>query len=274
MSSELVKHETAFGTIGAWFNDPRVRNQIAAAVPKDMSPQRIARVALSVIKDNAKLQECSVDSLIGVLMLCAQTGLEPGPVGHCAIIPRKIAGKMTACWQPMYKGLVHLAWRSEMISGLVCEVVYERDTIDVDLGRQPPISHRPLLTGDRGRRIGAYAQLTTTSGGAVARYMSFEEIEKIRKQYSKDGRDSAAWVTEWDEMACKTVLKRTMKRAPSSTEAKVAIGRDDEAETGKWGRIEIEVNPVADEPKKQCDYAPDGRRCALELGHDGDHVPE
>ncbi len=58
-----------------------------------------------------------------------------------------------------------------------------------------------------------------------------EEIEKVRKR-SKAASDGP-WVTDWDEMAKKTVIKRHAKLAPLSVEFQRAVALEDRANLGE-----------------------------------------
>ena len=63
------------------------KEQFAMALPKHISTDRFTRVALTAVRQNPKLQECSVPSLLGVFMTLAQLGLEPGVLGQAYILP-------------------------------------------------------------------------------------------------------------------------------------------------------------------------------------------
>lgn len=67
------------------------KDQFAAALPKHLSSERFTRIAITCVRQNPKLAECSVPSLLGSLMTVAQLGLEPGVLGQCYLIPFKNA---------------------------------------------------------------------------------------------------------------------------------------------------------------------------------------
>lgn len=236
-SKELTPLDNKVMTIGRYLQTPAFQKQLGMAMPFG-EPSRMARMVLNEVRKNPKLADCSIESLLGVAMACAQTGLEPGPTGLAYVIPY---GR-DAHFQLGYKGTLNLSWRSEGIIGVASEVVKENDPLfEWDEGSDAVVRFQRLLSGERGVPIAVFAAIKTKGGGNIVRVMSVEEIEKHRKQYSKDTRDDAAWVTAWDEQACKTVLKKALKRAPVSTEVMRAMEWDGLAEAGKPQRLEMEV---------------------------------
>lgn len=143
-------------------------------------------------------------------MTSAQLGLEPGPLGEAYLVPfgRKvtfIAG---------YRGLIKLAWQSGQVRTISAHVVREGDEFSFSYGLNPDLHHRPALR-DRGVAVAAYAAATLTNGGSAFEVMALDEVERVRgrSQSSKAG----PWVTDWDEMARKTPLRRLAKWLPLST---------------------------------------------------------
>ena len=47
------------------------------AVPKGFDGERFARVCKTIVRENPALQQCSIQSLLGSMMVSAQLGLEP-----------------------------------------------------------------------------------------------------------------------------------------------------------------------------------------------------
>lgn len=237
-SKQLTTLDNRVNTIGRYINTPAFRDQIQLALPQGHEAGRFARLILNEVRRNPKLADCTVESLLGVAMACAQTGLEPGPTGLCYIIKY---GK-EATYQLGYKGMLNLCWNSAGIVGVASEVVREKDPVfEYDEGSDAYVKFQRRLDGERGEPIAVFAALKTVGGGNIIRVMTTEEIEKHRKQYSKDTRDDAAWVTAWDEQACKTVLKKAAKRAPVSTETQRAMQWDGLAEAGKPQKLETEI---------------------------------
>src|SRR5438093_523271 len=92
-----------------------MRPQIALALPAHLKPERMARIALTLVRRTPDLALCSAPSFMGALMTCAQLGVEPGPLGYAWIIPRQVKddGKPTGEWEATfqlgYKGVIYLA---------------------------------------------------------------------------------------------------------------------------------------------------------------------
>jgi recombination protein RecT len=237
-SKQLTTLDQRVSTIGRYINTDAFQRQLQLALPHGAAAPRFARLVLNEVRRNPKLAECTIESLLGVAMACAQTGLEPGPQGLCYIIPYK----REATYQLGYKGMLNLAWRSEGIIGVASEVGRENDPVfEFDEGSSAFVRFQRLLRGERGNRVAAFAALTTKGGGTITRVMTYDEIEDHRRQYSKDKRDESAWATAWDEQACKTVLKKCAKRAPVSTETHQAMEWDGLAESGKPQQLGTQI---------------------------------
>lgn len=243
--SQLTTVQENYKTVAGVLQSPAMLKQLQLACTKSVTAERLARVALTLMKQNDKLAECSWSSIAGALMQCAQLGLEPGPLGLAYIIPYR----KEAQFQIGYRGLLALIWRSELVSSVQSEVVREKDYFDYSYGTPPHLKHIPA-PGNRGAVTHVYCVIGVKSGGWIPRVMTFDEIEAHRKQYSQTSRSDAPWVTAWDEQACKTVIKRTAKRAPVSSETQAAIGLDDQADVGIAQKLDaaIEVTDVTDTP--------------------------
>jgi recombination protein RecT len=226
-------------TIQQWLNTPKFVAQMDAALPfGTLNGTRVARLIYSEIVRNDKLADCTIASICGVAMACAQTGLEPGPTAQCWIVP--YAGEAT--FQLSYRGLLTLAQNSDRIIGVAAGVVHEKDPVwEWDEGSDAHVRFQRSLGEERGEPIAAFASLKTSGGGNIVRVMSHAEVETHRKRFSKDKRDMAAWSTDWDEMAMKTVLKKACKWAPVSTETSRAMEWDGLAEAGKPQKLDAEV---------------------------------
>lgn len=209
-------------TISQWIE--AMKPEIEKALPNVITVDRFARMALTAVRINPKLAQCTPVSLMAALMQSAQLGLEPNtPLGQAYLIPY---GNQ-AQFQIGYKGMIDLAHRSNQFKSIYAHEVHENDEFDYQYGLNQDLKHKPAPK-ERGNVIGYYAVYHLLNGGYGFLYMSKEEILEHSQKYSpavKQGWKSP-WETEFDEMAKKTVLKRALKYAPVSVEFTREISQD------------------------------------------------
>ncbi|MFN3771603.1 MAG: recombinase RecT, partial [Ectopseudomonas guguanensis] len=92
------------------------------------------------------------------------------------------------------------------------------------------LSHRPAEDGSEGDITHVYAVARLKDGGRQFEVMSKAQVEAVRAQ-SKAGK-SGPWVSHWEEMAKKTVIRRLFKYLPVSVEIQRAVTLDEAAEAG------------------------------------------
>lgn len=220
MSNELVKQESIQSLL------KKMEPQMALCLPKHLSPSRLARIALTCLRQNPKLQQCDPTTFIASIMQAAQLGLEPGVLGQCYLIPYG-----NECqFMPGYRGLIDLARRSGNIVSIVARVVYENDLFNYEYGLQEKLEHKPALD-NKGKIIAFYAVAILKDGGHQFEIMSKNEVDKIRDTYSK-AKNKGPWVDNYEEMAKKTLIRRLFKWLPSSPEMQKAAMLDELQEAG------------------------------------------
>lgn len=242
-------------TIAAYLK--KMGPEIEKALPSHMNPDRMARIALTTIRTNPKLLEASIPSLLGAVMQAAQLGLEPGLIGHCYLVPFRNGktGQTDVQFIIGYKGMIDLARRSGQIENIYAHAVYSNDEFDYELGLEPKLKHKPYMEGDRGEFIGAYAVAHFKDGGYQFEFMPKSEIEK-RRQRSKAAKNGP-WVTDFEEMAKKTVIRHMWKYLPISIEIQQQAMQDEvvrkditsEPEYIEMDHLAIEEQPA--EPQEQ-----------------------
>lgn len=200
------------------------KQEIARVLPRHVTPERMARVALTALRRVPKLAQCSQESFFKAMMDCSQWGLEPdGRRAH--LIPYGKECQLIID----YKGLVELVMRTGKVASIHADVVCENDDFDYDRGEVK--RHRIDFRMDRGEPYAAYCIVRLADCGEKCEVMSRHEIEGIRKR-SKAGR-SGPWVTDWSEMAKKTVFRRCSKWLPMDAEIRDAFEGDDEVLTAR-----------------------------------------
>lgn len=222
-----------------------MRPQIARALPRHMDPDRLARVAMTVLRQTPQLGQCTPESFLGALMTCAQLGLEPGPLGHAYLVPygREVT------FIPGYRGLVELARRSGQVQSVQARIVRDGDEFDYEFGLEPKLYHRPTADADK-PVTHAYAVLRLKDGGVDFDVMTRAEIDAIRKR-SRTG-DRGPWATDYAEMAKKTVLRRLLKTAPMSIEYQQAVAQEERVRT-RIDLDDLDVTPPISEELEAVD---------------------
>lgn len=181
-------------------------------LPQHLSAERMFRVAMACIRTTPKLQQCSPTSLVSALMVASELGLEPGGArGLLYLVPYgTVATPIVG-----YRGLIQLARNSGDLANVEARVVYERDKFEVEFGLEPKLLHKPALS-DPGKERAVYAIATMKDGSKQIEVMSVAEVDAIRAR-SRSG-NNGPWVTDYGEMAKKTVVRRLMKYLPLSSE--------------------------------------------------------
>jgi recombination protein RecT len=232
-------------TIAGLLTDPKIKAQMALALPKHVTADRLARIALTEVRKVPKLAQCDQTSFLGAIMQCCALGLEPGgALGHCYLIPfeNKRQNRTEVQFIVGYRGMIDLARRSGQILSIEARAVYAQDHFEVELGLDSKIFHRPdWNASNRGALTFVYAVAKLKDGGVQFVVMSRAEIEAIRdksqgysvaKRYARDGVINSPWATNFEEMAKKTVVRRLFKYLPVSIEIQRAVGMDEQADAG------------------------------------------
>lgn len=238
-----------------------MKPQLAAALPKHLSADRMARIALTCYRNTPKLAECDPTSVIAAVVQCAQLGLEPGLMGQAYLIPFKKSWKVGNQWHsrmecqfmPGYRGLVTLARRGGEITSLNAELVYENDEFELSLGVDQKLTHKPKLEGDRGAIKLVYAVAKFKDGGYHFDWMTMDAVQKIRERNDKKNtRNGEARETPWDtdeaEMIKKTMIRRITKMLPMSVELAQAVAVADAVDMGKHAILDGDFVNVSELP--------------------------
>lgn len=197
--------------------------QFATALPKHINTDRFVRIAITTIRQNPKLAQCSQESLLGALMISAQLGLEPGELGQCYLIPY---GRECQ-FQIGYKGMIELLRRSGQLKDIYAYSVYENDEFEIIYGLHRDLKHKPNLQ-DRGNFIGCYCVAVLKDDVIAFEYMTKKEIEAHGKKFSKT-YGNGPWKTDFEAMAHKTVVKKLLKWLPVSVEFLEMAAKDEKS---------------------------------------------
>ena len=202
----------------------RFKGQIAQALPRHLTPERMIAMATNLITQNPKLAECSLPSLVGAVMQSSILGFQPvQALGECYFVP--YGGQIQ--FQIGYKGFIRLAQRSGELTDIYAEIVREGDVIEYELGLHRKLVHKPVL-GNTGRILYSYAVAHYKSGGYSFVLLTADEIEKLRKRNtSQKGSTSGAWATDYEAMAKAKAIKQLAKYLPLSVDIMNAVETDE-----------------------------------------------
>jgi recombination protein RecT len=252
----------------------RLRPELTRALPKHMDGDRMARLALTVLRQTPKLGQCSPQSFAGALLTAAALGLEPGVNGEAYLVPYEVRkgprrGQVDCQLILGYQGLAKLFWQNPLARHLDAQAVYERDDFDYAYGLEPMLRHRPA-TGDRGKVVAYYAVAALASGGSAFVVLSPEDVKALRQGKvgpSGDIADPMRW------MERKTALRQLLKILPRSATLAAALNADERTGTELHARkahenlAELGTEPLAELPPAGVD---------LDTGeiHEGELLPE
>jgi recombination protein RecT len=207
--------------------------RIQAVIGNNMSGERLYQLCVSTINKEPKLAECSPESVLSCFMKCSALGLEPSAVdglGRAYILPygNRRNGSVEATFILGYKGIIDLARRSGQIKSLHAQAVYQGDEFDTwedETGQHfrfhqaRDVEHSEQTLTD----VFVNAQLMT--GGFVFEHMTKSEVDQIRRR--SKASNNGPWVSDYEAMAKKTVIRRVFPYLPVSVNAASAVGADE-----------------------------------------------
>jgi recombination protein RecT len=210
----------------------------------------VLRHYLTAIRYDAKLLDCTTESLAAACLLSAQLRLEPGPLGHVYFVP---FGK-ECVWLLGYTGIAELAHRSGRVGDLVSEVVWDVDEYappSRENGRLRYL-HRPGPVDRRAERRGVLVTWQEKSGGKWfprALDVPTSRIDAAMKASPTAKRKLGPWFgepTEVDAMWRKTGIRTARPFLLLSAEAGYGFNMDN-AVLADVGVSELgDAEPVVD----------------------------
>jgi len=231
-SDSRVETASPKKTFQSLVESDKFKGQLAAALPKHLTPDRFIRVLLTATMKAPLLLQCTQESMFKGILDAAAAGVEiDGRRAH--LIPFK--NTRANCYEAQlivdFKGIAELIMRSGVVSSIHADIVCENDLFEVDRGEVT--KHVIDYKKDRGAMYAAYARIVMKDGGAKCEVMSKRDIDRIRSMSRAGG--SGPWVQHYDEMAKKTVFRRASKWVPLSPEILNVV--EDDA-------IDIETSPI------------------------------
>lgn len=212
-------------------------DRIAAVMPREMNEQRLYQMFVSAINREPKLAECTVESVLSCFMRCTSLGLEPSNVnglGMAYILPygnkNYRTGQKEATLIIGYKGMLTLARRSGDLQSIHAQAVYEGDEFEYwedEHGQHFKFRANRNAEHDPSKLTDVYVNAQLTNGGFVFEHMTRAEVDAIMRRSPSASAKSTPWKTDYEAMALKTVIRRSFRYLPVSTEAQHAVTADE-----------------------------------------------
>lgn len=214
-------------TLKQWIS--KMSDQIKCALPANITPERMMRIAMTAISKDVKLSQSTPESFLGALLTSAQLGLECNtPLGQAYLIPFWNSTKQCqeTQFQLGYQGLLDLCYRTGQYKTIQARIVYEGDEFEYSYGLEEKLIHISHESSDKPIYVYAYYQLV--NGAKAYEVMSWDSVMAHAKKYSKSVQKgyTSPWTTDPESMAKKTLLKRVLKYAPKTVEVAEAIAGD------------------------------------------------
>lgn len=186
-------------------------------------------------------------SLRNAVANVAAIGISLNPASKQAyLVPRK----GVICLDISYMGMMHLAQVSGAIEWGQARIVRQNDLFELNaINEAPTHKYSPFDSKEkRGEIVGAYVVVKACTGDYLTHTMSIEDINAIknRSESVKAGK-SSPWLTDFEEMAKKTVVKQAHKYWPRRERLDTAIHYMDTE--GGEGIVEKDVTPSYDHAK-------------------------
>lgn len=253
----------------AYLTQDAVKNNINQVVGGKNGQKFISSV-VSAVQANPQLQECTNSSILSAALLGSSLNLTPSPqLGQFFFVPykNKKAGVTEAQFQIGYKGLIQLAIRSGYYKKLNVLSIKEGELVRFDpLDEEIEVQ---LIDDEDAREkaptIGYYATFTYSNGFKKAIYWSRQKMQSHAEKYSqgyqkdlKNGTSFTFWSKNFDDMACKTMLRHLISRwGIMSTELQTAFESDMAVihEDGTKSFVDTEEAPALAAPEEAATLA-------------------
>lgn len=212
----------------------RLKPQMALALPKHLTADRMARLAMTAFSSSAQLQGCEAKSIAASIMTAGQLGLEPGINGAGFLVPY---GR-TCTFVPGWKGLVDLVSRSGRGTVFTGVIFKDQEYTYTDGARRDLVIHNETDLDDPEDITHAYAiGWVKDATMPIIELWRVTKIKKHRDKYNKVGTKHYSY-RDWEMYARKVPLLQVLKYMPCSIEVSNAIAVSNAAESGRGATIE------------------------------------
>lgn len=242
--NEVATKETFSTALSAELNANR------AALPQNFNIDRYVQNAIALLNGNETLQEFAkkygTTQIKAGLMRGAYQGLD-AMQQELYLVPYG----STLNYMPSFKGMSKMAKRYSIrpVKDIYAKVVRAGDTFEEVIADGVPSINYKAVPFNNSEIVGVFAVCLFEDGGLLYETMSREDVENCRK--SSKAKNSPAWSQFWDQMACKTVIRRLCKNIELDMDADSKeffdAGTEIETNVVEVSRREIEENANTEE---------------------------
>lgn len=230
----------------------KLKPQLEKALPKHMTADRMARLALTAFSTSGQLQRCTPKSIAASIMVAGQLGLEPGVNGAGFLIPYKD----TCTFVPGWKGLVDLVSRSGRGTVFTGVIFRDQKYTFTDGARRDLVIHNETSLEAPEDITHAYAVgWVKDAEMPIIELWRVEKIARHRDRYNKIGAKHYSF-RDWEMYCRKVPLLQVLKYMPCSVEVVNAIAVSHASEAGRAATIEDGIVIDLDSERVDDDHQP------------------
>ena len=212
----------------------KLKPQMALALPKHLTADRMARLALTAFSTSEALQRCTTKSIAASIMTAGQLGLEPGVNGAGFLVPYGT----TCTFVPGWKGLVDLVSRSGRGTVFTGVIFKDQEYTFIDGAKRDLIIHNETDLDDPEDITHAYAiGWVKDATMPIIELWRVSKIKKHRDKYNKQGVKHYSF-RDWEMYCRKIPLLQVIKYMPCSIEVANAVALSEAADRGRGATIE------------------------------------
>lgn len=184
--------------------------QIGALLPADITVPQFRSALWLELTERTATRDCSLQSIKTCAIKAATYGLLPGR--DCHFLPFTVKGQKQATFVENYFGVLLMLDRTGKVRDAFAHPVYGGDVFVCNhlAGVYDHIPGYTMMPPQaQGKLRFFYACILLTGGDKHVEPMTLDEIDAVRRR--SPAAEAGPWVTDYIEMAKKTVLRRASK---------------------------------------------------------------
>ena len=230
-------------SLQALMGNAGVMAKLNSVLGNEKKAAAFASSVISVANGNSLLRNANPMTVLGSAMVAATLDLSVVPtLGMAYIVPYKGQASFQLGW----KGLVELAMRSGQYKNIIVESVHESELVKKNKFTGDYEFDEDAKTSDN--VIGYMANFQLTNGFSKTIYWTIDEVKAHATKFSQAyrGGRNTPWITDFDAMAKKTVLKSLLSKfGPKSLQMQQAVVFDQASvkpKTDENGEMDLNID--------------------------------